>query len=271
MVAPNPPQASHGGRPGQGAPRWRLRSGLRDWLELGVALLFIAGVVYGSHALRDPSVLAVRTVRIEGPLQHVRPERLRAAVLAGLRGNFFTVDLQRLEASVTALPWVARAQVRREWPLALRVLVQEQVAVARWGLDGLLNPGGEVFEPAEMDERLTRALPVLYGPDGQSRRVLHRWRWLVERMGAVGLEPLALYLDERRSWRAWLDGRIEVVLGRGEIESRLERLLWAWPRALAARHERIERLDLRYTNGLAVRWRSDGAATPGSAERTSDV
>lgn len=234
---------------------WRVRLALRDWLELGVALVFVAGVAVGVHALRDPQVLPVQTVRVDGPLVHVDPARLQAALLSGLRGNFFTVDLEGLERAVTALPWVARVQIRREWPLALRVRVEEQVAVARWGVDGLLNAQGQVFEPPHLDPDLVRRLPVLYGPLGQSGRVLRAWRSLSRAMRPMGLEPVALYLDERRSWRTWLKDRTEVVLGRGSFDRRLQRLLWAWPRALAAQQGRIERLDLRYTNGLAVRWR----------------
>ena len=37
----------------------------------------------------------------------------------------------------------------------------------------------------------------------------------------------------------------------------------AWPLALAARAEAIERVDLRYTNGFAVRWKPGMA--PGEA------
>jgi len=240
-----------------------VRIGLRDALELGVALAFVAAVVVGVHALRNPAVLPVRTVQVEGELRHVDPERLRAAVLEGLRGNFFTVDLERMEDAVTALPWVARARVRREWPLALRVRVEEEVAVARWGADALLNRRGQVFRPERIGDEVTRGLPVLYGPEGHSMRVLAAWHRLVARLATVDLRPVALYLDERRSWRAWLAGRTEIVFGRDDFEPRLERLLRAWPRALAAQAARIERLDLRYTNGLAVRWKP--APTGGEA------
>jgi len=48
-------------------------------------------------------------------------------------------------------------------------------------------------------------------------------------------------------------------VGRAAPEARLRRLVAAWPAALAGRAGRVARVDLRYTNGFAVRWRPGAA------------
>ena len=48
---------------------------------------------------------------------------------------------------------------------------------------------------------------------------------------------------------------IEVVLGRENVLERLQRLTKIYPGALAKRSAEIKSIDLRYTNGMAVRWK----------------
>jgi len=63
-----------------------------------------------------------------------------------------TLDTGAVEAAVEAMPRVADASVRRDWPGTLRVAVAERVPVARLG--GLLvDAGGHAF-PAGGDENL---------------------------------------------------------------------------------------------------------------------
>jgi cell division protein FtsQ len=74
-------------------------------------------------------------------------------------------------------------------------------------------------------------------------------------LGALGREVRMLELDGRRAWSLELDDGIRVVLGRSEVNERLGRFVRLWTEALAEQAERIENVDARYTNGLAVRWK----------------
>jgi cell division protein FtsQ len=52
-----------------------------------------------------------------------------------------------------------------------------------------------------------------------------------------------------------LDNGLQLGLGRQHTARRLLRFVRVYPRALEPRLEAIDSIDLRYTNGLAVRWR----------------
>jgi cell division protein FtsQ len=57
------------------------------------------------------------------------------------------------------------------------------------------------------------------------------------------------------------------MIGRADPEPRLRRLVRVLPQLLAGEARGFERIDLRYTNGFAVRWLppsepSDESATP---------
>ncbi len=234
-------------------PRSQSLWGLMAVLGVVLTALLLGGAGWGVQWLRDPATLPIRTVLIEGELRHLDRAALAQTATPVVRGGFFTVNVGDVRRALVALPWVAEAAVRRVWPDTLQVLVQEQVAVARWGEKGLVNGKGEVFEPAP--ESFPEGLPQLSGPIGQSRAVLNEQRRIDGELAPLGLKVATLTLDARHAWSLRLDNGIEVVLGRSDVEARLGRFIRAYAAALAPDAERIERVDARYTNGLAVKWK----------------
>ena len=87
----------------------------------------------------------LKKLRISGEFIQVSDQALREAVKDDAGIGFFAVDLDRLRDRVEALPWVARAEVRKQWPDTLLIRVIERKAVARWGEDRLLSADGEIF------------------------------------------------------------------------------------------------------------------------------
>ena len=79
----------------------------------------------------------LRTLRVQGSLHNVDEAQLRATVLPFARRGFFAVQLEDAQAAVAKLPWVERAEVRKQWPDILEVRVIEHRPFARWGKDSL--------------------------------------------------------------------------------------------------------------------------------------
>ncbi|WJW75003.1 cell division protein FtsQ/DivIB [Thiohalobacter sp. IOR34] len=225
-------------------------------LQLGLlGLLFAAlagGAGWGALWLRDPHSLPLRTVRIEGEFRHLDQARLRAAVAPVASGGFFSVDVEAVRRAAEALPWVQRVKVQRLWPDTLRLQVVEQQAVARWGEDGLLNPHGELFRPPAED--IDPRLPRLDGPEVLRERVMRQYVAAVEALRPLGLRVARLELDARRAWRLRLGDGVELKLGREHAGQRLQRFVRIYPLVFAAAGRTAETVDMRYSNGLAVRW-----------------
>ena len=114
-------------------------------LSLFAAML--GGLAWGIITLRDPQVLPLKVVRIDGQFRYLQRSDLEQAVATAVEGNFFTLDVDRIRAAARKLPWVDEVSVRRIWPDTLQMWVQEQIPLARWGKDRLVNPRGEVFQP----------------------------------------------------------------------------------------------------------------------------
>ena len=166
--------------------------------------------------------------------------------------GFFTVDVHEVGAAAGALGWVDEVSVRRVWPDALRMYVVEQVPLALWGHDSLMNERGEVFTPGR-DAR-PDGLPQLDGPDGSAGRVSDALRSMQRRLAPLDLSIRRLELTARGGWSLEVDDGLVLKLGSEAAESRLARFVRLYPRLLASRQERPELVDLRYANGFSVRW-----------------
>lgn len=229
--------------------RW-LNAGL--WLASGLALLVVISglnVLARNWALETP----IRRVQIAGDLVQTQRGELQAALERTVRGNFFTANLDELQVLAQRYPWVAQVRVSRQWPDQVRVTLTEKQALAHWGSDGLVSRAGEVFRP-QRAIGLTR-LPHLDGPRAQARFVLQQYQAMDRVLSRVGLHIESLQLTDRMSWLVMLEGGVEVLVDAQDTLAKLERFTVLYDRQLAADIGSIERIDLRYRNGVAIGWR----------------
>lgn len=194
-------------------------------------------------------------LEVEGELDRTSISQVRAAAASEAGRGFFAVDLGQIRADVEALPWVAQASVSRRWPDALHIRALEHRPVARWNDDRLLSDRGEVFTVTGADAM--QGLARLEGPENRRQEVLDTWLRMRAALARVGTRITRLRVDERGAWALELNQGIQVMLGRERIDERLERFVGVVD-ALRGNDRRPERIDMRYTNGLAVRWAGEG-------------
>ncbi len=199
----------------------------------------------------EPTLLPVRAVSIEGEMHGLSREALQQTISKEITGGILTQDLATLRARVQALPWVEQATARRIWPDRIQVTVREHSAIARWNESGLVTEQGVVFRPS--DGRLPAGLARLGAADDeQAPEVVGRFLNWGSRLLALGLIVDGVQRDARGDWSIELLGGTDVLLGTDDVEERLERLIAAYSQIEAIGNP--TRLDLRYANGLAVRW-----------------
>jgi len=232
-------------------------------LFAGVALCYAALL----FALRMP-VFPLRQVVVAGELQHVNPAQLEFAARRSLTGNFFTVDLARVRTEFEQQPWVRRASVRRLWPGGIAVEIEEHRAAARWhsrasGETSLVNSKGEVF--AVTPTAAHAALPLLSGPPGSAPLMLWRYQQFAGLLSPLALAPVDVGLSSRLAWRVRLTDGLLLELGRETaklpLEERLARFVAVYAAIKARLTVPIEVIDMRYSNGLALRPGKDKSKT----------
>lgn len=224
---------------------WRLFKGFSG-------LFLIAILVGGGHWLLrlESQYLPVRVVSIEGEVRQMTLQQIQDRVGQTLDAGILTQDLAAIQAEIKELPWVSSAGVRRAWPDRLVISVREHKPLARWGDDGLVTAEGRVFRPDRHE--IPHGLPRLAGPDDQAPQVVARFQAWQPLLKSQGLSILALEDDPRGAWTLTMDAGFNLLLGKTDVDSRLERFLRAYPNILAA--GRPARVDMRYSNGLAVSW-----------------
>lgn len=209
----------------------------------------------------EPEQLPVRVVTVDGELRRLSPKLLQETVIGHLHGGILTQDLAELKTALEALPWVHSASLRRRWPDRLALVVEENVPFSRWGADGLATADGVVFRPE--GEALPQGLPQLSGADEQAALVVSRYQAWAPRFAVLGLAVDGLSLDSRGAWTLQCGTGFTLALGKFQIEERVSRFLRAYPSLAAA--GRPGTVDMRYSNGLAVRW-SDTGGDPAAGE-----
>jgi cell division protein FtsQ len=219
--------------------------------------LVLAGILgWGWSTLTAPQFLPIKSVQVQGSFTHVSAAAVRSAIAPLLTGNFLTVDVHRVQQVVQALPWVRRAEVRRAWPDAVHITVTEQVPVAQWDENALVNAAGEIFRP--LHASYPPGLPGLQGPEGSGASVVAALQNMSTILAPLDVHIERLVLDERRAWSLKLDNGMQVLLGRGDGYERLLKFVRFYRRALHGRTATVDRVDLRYSNGFAVSWKQSG-------------
>lgn len=267
--------AEPAGVPGQGPlpgdVRWMNRIARGVLVLVALALLAAAAAWIG----RTPW-FAIRGISLEGDLQRNNLATLRAHALPHLQGSFFTIDLQQARAAFEKAPWVRQAVVRRVFPGHLVVHLEEHRPLALWQDDDrgdlLVNQYGEVFD-ANLGDVEDQPLPIFSGPPDSAPTLLAMHRRLGALMAPLQRSVDSLELSGRGSWRAVLDNGTVMELGRGseeEVVARVNRFLGTWPQVQARYQQALERVDLRHTEGYAVRMRGvTTTVAPAAAPRSA--
>ena len=215
---------------------------------IGLASLAIGAV--GALKLFRAQLFPLREIVLTAAPAHTSRTQIEDALRGHIAGDFFSVDLGEVRGALERLPWVRRAEVRRQWPDKLGVSLEEHVALARWADDGLVNTYGERFSAATPQK-----LPLFMGPAGAEKDVTVEYARFSDAVAPLGIPVERIVLTARYAWQLRLADGLNVMLGRDAqaAEQRLRRFVAAYDATLSKIPRRHDYVDLRYPNGFALR------------------
>ena len=220
---------------------------LRTVSNLLVGLSVILVMTGAAHYILQLDVFPLNTVRLSEAPNHVPKELIKRVVAEQIKGNFFTVDLNRTRAAFEHLPWVRKVSVRRKFPWSLEVDLEEQVALARWNGNQLVNTHGEIF-----DDKTDQVLPAFFGQTNTSPQVTSIYGELNKTLLPLKQQITQISLSPRFAWQLRLNNGIVLELGREHMQQRLKRFVDVYPYSLSTLSQTVTHIDLRYQNGFAV-------------------
>lgn len=209
------------------------------------AMAMLYGAIY--YAVHLPGLFPLQGVRLSAATHRVDAGEVLQVIRNEVRGNFFTVDIERLRQSLGKLTWVRNVSIRREFPQLLEVQLEEYQALARWNNNALVDSQGEVFV-AQSD----LVMPEFIGQDGTAAEVTQRYEQFSQLLAGLDLQVTRLALSPRHAWQLRLSNGMVLELGREDVQQRLARFVEAYPYSLAEIQSRVKYVDLRYSNGFAV-------------------
>jgi len=239
-------EKKQGATPMQQKPQRQLRLPL--WL---VQVTLVLAVGYGSFwGLQQISWgWPAENIEIEGEFRYWSPQQLGQELMWIKQLNFFSLNVRDVKEQLEALPLIQSAQVKKIWPESLVITFKEDIPVARWNGEELLNPHAQKLSlPGKFD---ATGLPLLTGPENKEQQVMRQFQRLQQKLLVVGESVVSLSMNPVGSWQLSLANGWQVYLGRQQQEIRIKRLVELLK---MLPQEKVAVVDLRYGKGAAIEW-----------------
>jgi cell division septal protein FtsQ len=236
---------------------------LLRWAAIALAtVVLVAGLGVAGGWLVTSERFAVHQVDVRGA-HLLTAERILEAAQVPAGRSLFLLDARRIARQVEALPEVDRADVIRELPNRVTVVVEERkpFTLVHAGRLHWIDERGHVLgresqavtPPAPVISGLTEAELLSMGPapNGKARDAIRLIRALLRSGSALATEISEIDMGAGDGPVLYTVGGVEVRLGGEEWDERLARLegLLAQPAALDGR---IRTVDLRFRDQVVL-------------------
>jgi cell division protein FtsQ len=234
----------------------------RDAYDVIVVIMLLTIIVYFSTYVRNNHFAvaawpAIKNVNVTGKVDAVDQNALKSIISAHSAGGFLRVRMEHLEKELVKLTWVNQASVQRSWPDTLSVKILQHDPIARWGDAGLMNTYGDLFFPNDSNDiEPYKTLPMLYGEEVRAKELARTFENSMQQLKPLGLQLQGMFEDERQSKVLVLTNGLVISIGHGDVAEKINRFITAHDQYLAKNLNEVKKVDLRYTNGLAVEWKS---------------
>ena len=214
------------------------------WIGLFTIIFFLCFL-----ALNRPIAL----INISGDLKRVPIQYIENHTNNLLNKGFLSFNAFEVKEKIESLDWVESAEIIRIWPNKIDIRMMEESLLGIWNDDLILNSSGKLYV---VDQRsIPDNIPRLTGPKGSERDVMNLFIQINNLLTGRGLYLETLTLNARGSWSFTIKPKIEIKLGKTEINHKLERFFLALDQSLLAKINKVSYIDLRYSEGLAVAWK----------------
>ena len=212
-------------------------------------------------AMTAAAGLRLEALTVEGRSM-TAPEDLLAALDVRRGSPILTIDVAEARAALEALPWVKAAQVERQLPNTVHVMIHERAPYALWQRDSKYTLVDREGQPIVTVPEADPAMKLIVGPDAPQHAAE-----LFETLDAVPDMAARVRAAVRvggRRWNIYLDTYehgIAIRLPEGNVAA-------AWERLASLEHDYkilardLDFIDLRQPDRLIVRLHTDPNAVP---------
>ncbi len=228
-----------------------------SWKFSAKILTFVAVVYFISsyviNQIHFDRWFLIHDVRIAGVL-HTDHSEVQELLHPLVSKGFFAIDVPQIKQRLLQLPWISEVSVKRVWPETIDIQVYEKTSLATWNDIGLISTTGEIFNPPK--ESYPPHLPRFLGPTGSQIQMLNYFDIISSIIEPLQFKIAEIEFSDEQGFRIAFANGIKLNLGYKDVLTRLGHFVKVYPKIIGNRASEVEYVDLRYSNGLAVRWKT---------------
>jgi len=203
---------------------------------------------------RAPSFWPVKQIATIGKLEHVTQQQLIDILAIENSTGMLTVDLQNIRQKTLQLPWVKSVDVRKDWPDTLTFFLEEYQPIALINKHYLTEQGSLIEKGSYVYNQPILTLAI------ENKKIIREIDLvalvenigdLQERLNGHQLKIERMTISESNSWLISIENKFVIKAGRRHQMKRIENFLDVY--AEIQNKNKLESIDLRYSNGLAVK------------------
>lgn len=216
-------------------------------------LSLVSACVLFLNQFKNPTYFPIKNVKVYGGA-HLNHEAMQHFLKPYVDRGFFNVNVEAIKDRLMQVAWVSDVSVQRVWPDQVNITVLEKNPIARWNHMSLLSEQGELFIPEEGIASLN--LPDLIGPEGEQITVMNDYNQMNSLLKPLHFTITRLELTDDQTWNVTLSNGIKLTMGSKDILTHLTHFVKVYPKIIGSRADDVDYIDLRYSNGLAVKWKT---------------
>lgn len=226
---------------------WRMPRIRLPWRGLFTSALVVASA-FGFHKWINH--WQIDRVHVSGEFNAWSSSSLQKYAKGMVGQGFLSADITALRERLQTLPLIQTVTVKKQWPNHIHIHITEALPIAIWNDTQLLSNVGKVSDiPNELN---TDHLIHMSGSKYQTQLAVRYFTRLQKALNAQNILIKKLQVSAIGALDVELDNGWTVMLGRKHIGTRLQRLTQL---IKTLPQQRIERVDLRYSKGAAVKFR----------------
>ncbi len=210
---------------------------------------------YGSRLAADFLSRPIASITIKGEFNYVSQGEVETLVRGMIGSSFIGENISDIKQSLEGMSWIDSVDLIRQWPDTLEVVVREQAPIARWGENGFVNVRGEIIT-VDKSNSLSQ-FSTLIGQEKDAGLIMQQYSLLASTLQSYNMSIDVLEKNHRGVWRLQLKNGWRIIVGRSDVYKKVQRLTYLLEIKKLNVQMKIESIDLRYQNGLAVSWIED--------------
>jgi cell division protein FtsQ len=219
--------------------------------------VFVLSFIFVLNSFNLSHYFPIKTVRVFGA-NRVDQKEIKNIITPLVDRGFFTVNVDYIKDRLLQLPWVFSVLVKRNWPDQIEIVLMEKKALAYWNKESLLSDVGELFTPRRAS--FPEHLPQFIGESGKQILMLKHYQEMHRLLIPLHVNISYLELTPYLTWKIKLDNGITLQVGHKDILTRLIRFVKVYDKIVGDHAEDVDYIDLRYSNGMAIRFREKAMA-----------